>query len=208
MGVRSKCRGALPHTPQTHASYPRHGSVVRTTGQRRPCHLRQASLVGAFLCPERELIWKREGRRRPQLPRPGHLSPRTDIVREAEPFLWWERVRPLPRSLPLLCHREPPDWRHESEMERRRSRREQDEREMGRGSTRSHIYSQEKVNRRPPTISSNDDPLCMQHAVVKSSSCRGGVGKRSRPCPINHHALSRPQTVRAHGAPHLPFGFA
>ena len=88
------------------------------------------------------------------------------------------------------------------------ARREQDEREMGRGTARSHIYSQEKVNRRPPTISSNDDSLCMQHAVVKSSSCRGSVRKRSHPRPINHHASSRPQAVMARRAPHLPFGFA
>ena len=79
---------------------------------------------------------------------------------------------------------------------------------MGRGSTRSHVYSQEKVNRRPPTISSNDDPFCMQHAVVKSSSCRGSMGKRSPPRPISRHASSRPQAIRARGALHLPLGFA
>lgn len=49
---------------------------------------------------------------------------------------------------------------------------------------------------------------CMLHRPVKSSSCRGGVGKWSRPRLINRHASSRPQAVRARGAPHLPFGFA
>ena len=34
------------------------------------------------------------------------------------------------------------------------------------------------------------------------------MGKWRRPCPINRHASSRPQAVRARGTPHFPFGFA
>ena len=50
--------------------------------------------------------------------------------------------------------------------------------------------------------------LYMPHHSVKSNSCQGSVGKWRCPRPINRHASSRPQAVRAHGAPRLLFGFA
>ena len=37
-----------------------------------------------------------------------------------------------------------------------------------------------------PTITGNHDPFCMQ-GLVKSHSCRGVMGKRGRPRPINRH---------------------
>ena len=40
------------------------------------------------------------------------------------------------------------------------------------------------------------------------SSCRGSIGKQSRPHPVNRHASSRPQAVRARSATHLPLSFA
>ena len=40
----------------------------------------------------------------------------------------------------------------------------------------------------PPTIAGNDDFPCMSQGLVKSSSCRGSVGKQRRPRPINRHA--------------------
>ena len=40
----------------------------------------------------------------------------------------------------------------------------------------------------PSTITSNDGFPCMSQGLVKSSSCRGSVLKRRRPCPINRHA--------------------
>ena len=40
----------------------------------------------------------------------------------------------------------------------------------------------------PPTIAGNDGFPCMSQGLVKSSSCRGSMGKRRRPRPINHHA--------------------
>ena len=40
----------------------------------------------------------------------------------------------------------------------------------------------------PPTIAGNDGFPCMSQGLVKSGSCRGSVGKRRRPRPINHHA--------------------
>ena len=44
----------------------------------------------------------------------------------------------------------------------------------------------------PPasTIAGNHDPLCMQ-GLVSSRSCRGVVGERSRPRPINRHAAPK-----------------
>ena len=42
-----------------------------------------------------------------------------------------------------------------------------------------------------PTITVMMIFLCMQQGLVKSGSCRGSVGKRRRPCPINRHASSR-----------------
>ena len=40
----------------------------------------------------------------------------------------------------------------------------------------------------PPTITGNDGFPCMSQGLVKSCSCRGSVGKRRRPRPINRHA--------------------
>ena len=40
----------------------------------------------------------------------------------------------------------------------------------------------------PPTIIGNDGFPCMSQGLVKSGSCRGGLGKRRRPRPINRHA--------------------
>ena len=60
----------------------------------------------------------------------------------------------------------------------------------------------------PPTITGNDGFPCMSQGLVKSGSCRGNVGKRRRPRPINRHARPRPQAFRARGTPHLTFGFA
>ena len=44
----------------------------------------------------------------------------------------------------------------------------------------------------PPasTITGNHDPHWMQ-GLVSSCSCRGVVGERSRPCPINRHAAPK-----------------
>ena len=39
----------------------------------------------------------------------------------------------------------------------------------------------------PPTITGNDGFSCMSRGLVKSGSCRGSVGKRRRPRPINRH---------------------
>ena len=39
-----------------------------------------------------------------------------------------------------------------------------------------------------PTIAGNDGFPCMSQGLVKTSSCRGSVGKRRRPRPINRHA--------------------
>ena len=40
----------------------------------------------------------------------------------------------------------------------------------------------------PPTIAGNDGFPCMSQGLVKSGICRGSVGKRRRPRPINRHA--------------------
>ena len=40
------------------------------------------------------------------------------------------------------------------------------------------------------TITGNHDPFCMQ-GLVTSDGCRGIVGKRRRPRPINRHAASK-----------------
>ena len=44
----------------------------------------------------------------------------------------------------------------------------------------------------PPasTITGNHDPLCMQR-LVSSCNCRGVMGERSRPRPINRHATPK-----------------
>ena len=42
----------------------------------------------------------------------------------------------------------------------------------------------------PPTIAGNDGFPCMSQGLVKSSSCRGSMGKRRRPHPIKRHALT------------------
>ena len=39
-----------------------------------------------------------------------------------------------------------------------------------------------------PTIAGNDGFPCMSQGLVKTCSCRGSVGKRRRPRPINRHA--------------------
>ena len=39
-----------------------------------------------------------------------------------------------------------------------------------------------------PTIAGNDGFPCMSQGLFQSSSCRGSVGKRRRPRPINRHA--------------------
>ena len=40
----------------------------------------------------------------------------------------------------------------------------------------------------PPTITCNDGFPCMSQGLVKSCSCRGSMGQRRRPRPINRHA--------------------
>ena len=42
-----------------------------------------------------------------------------------------------------------------------------------------------------PTIIGNDGFPCMSQGLVKSSSCRGSMGKRRRPLPINGHASTK-----------------
>ena len=60
--------------------------------------------------------------------------------------------------------------------------------EMGdRGSAPSPFIAEEGQPA-PPTITGNDDFPCMSQGFVKSCSCRGSVGKRRRPRPINRHA--------------------
>ena len=43
----------------------------------------------------------------------------------------------------------------------------------------------------PPTITGNDGFPCMSQGLVKSGSCRGSMGKRRRPRPINRHASTK-----------------
>ena len=43
----------------------------------------------------------------------------------------------------------------------------------------------------PPMITGNDGFPCMSQGLVKSGSCRGSVGKRRRPRPINRHASTK-----------------
>ena len=43
----------------------------------------------------------------------------------------------------------------------------------------------------PLTIGCNDGFACMSQGLVKSGSCRGSVGKRRRPRPINRHASTK-----------------
>ena len=43
----------------------------------------------------------------------------------------------------------------------------------------------------PPTITSNNGFPCLSLGLVKLSSCRGSMGKRRRPRPINRHASTK-----------------
>ena len=78
---------------------------------------------------------------------------------------------------------------------------------MSEGALPPFIYSKGRPTARPPRPCAMM-AFCMRHRPVKSSSCRGSMGKWRRPHPINGHASSRLQAVRARGAPQFPFGFA
>ena len=72
----------------------------------------------------------------------------------------------------------------------RRGRRSEQEEMRNRGSAPLLIYS-----RTWPTGSPRSQVmmifLCMQQGLVKSGSCRGSMGKRRRPRPINCHAAPK-----------------
>ena len=48
----------------------------------------------------------------------------------------------------------------------------------------------------------------LHQPFVKSGSCRGSVGKRRRPCPINRHASTEAAGFWGRGAPYLTLGSA
>ena len=58
---------------------------------------------------------------------------------------------------------------------------------MGEGGSAPSPFMAKGGQPAPPTIAGNDGFPCMSQGLVKSSSCRGSVGKWRRPHPINHH---------------------
>ena len=62
------------------------------------------------------------------------------------------------------------------------------EEEMGDGGSAPSPFIAEEGQPAPPTITGNDGFPCMSQGLVKSGSCRGSMGKRRRPRPINRHA--------------------
>ena len=62
------------------------------------------------------------------------------------------------------------------------------EEEMGDGGSTPSPFIAEEGQPAPPTIAGNDGFPCMSQGLVKSSSCRGSMGKWRRPRPINRHA--------------------
>ena len=59
---------------------------------------------------------------------------------------------------------------------------------MGNGGSPPSPFIARECQPAPLTIAGNDGFPCMSHGPDKSSSCRGSMGKRRRPRPINRHA--------------------
>ena len=57
---------------------------------------------------------------------------------------------------------------------------------MGDGGSSPSSFIAGKGQPVTPTITGNDGFLCMHQGLVKSGSCRGSMGKRRGPRPINH----------------------
>ena len=73
-------------------------------------------------------------------------------------------------------------------MERGGRSKQASKEEMGNGGSAPLSIIAREGQPAPPTIASNDGFPCMSQGLVKSCSCRGSMGKRRRPRPINRHA--------------------
>ena len=62
---------------------------------------------------------------------------------------------------------------------------------MGDGDSAPFPFIAKEGQPEPPTTAGNDGFPCMSQGLVKSRSCRGCVGKRRRPRPINRHASTK-----------------
>ena len=82
------------------------------------------------------------------------------------------------------------------------------EEEMGDGGSAPSPFIAGEGQPAPPTITGNDGLPCMSQGLVKSCSCRGSMGKRRRPRPINCHASTEAAGFGARGASYLTLGFA
>ena len=127
---------------------------------------------------------QRKPRRRPLIPRPRRLLPSILISAAGDwPLLQWKRVGTLSGgqktggSVPLAKEKQGQGRRRRSEAERGGLR----------GLSPVRTYSPEEANRRPPPSQVIMTHFCMQ-GLVNLCGCRGVVGKRGRPRPINRHA--------------------
>ena len=71
---------------------------------------------------------------------------------------------------------------------RARKKKQASKEEMGDGGSVPSPFITREGQPAPPTIAGNDGFPFMSPGLVKSCSCRGSVGKRRRPRPINRHA--------------------
>ena len=74
-------------------------------------------------------------------------------------------------------------------MKQRRSKQAEQE-EMGYGGSAPSSFIAGEGQPATPTITGNYGFLCIHQGLVKSGGCRGSVGKRRRPRPVNRHASS------------------
>ena len=72
-----------------------------------------------------------------------------------------------------------------------RKKKQESEEEMGDGGSTPSPFIAREGQPASPTIAGNDGFPCMSQGLVKSCSCRGSVGKRRRPRPINRHASTK-----------------
>ena len=111
---------------------------------------------------------------------------------EDRPLLRRKRPRLIAGSFSFLCSGKPSDGRHWSRYwqwseEEKRAEWE----EMGDGGSAPSSFIAGECQPTPPRSQVMMVFPCMSQGLVKSDSCRGSVGKRRRPRPINRHTSTK-----------------
>ena len=137
----------------------------------------------------------------------GHGGGRSMLARTAATVLGCRGTGALARGLPLLGGRELPSWRHRRHCERWSKEEEAKKGEMDWKGSRRSITIAGGGQPSASTIAGNHDSFRTQ-GLVKLNGCRGIMGKRRRPRPINRHAAPKAAGCWGPGASHLPLRFS